>query len=450
MRVFILATICCVMLEEFLVNLLDLPPVLRFLPEAMSGVIVAYVLFAGTRDRFRGVAPKYWIVFGATAVVIVCGIINSGVDVGPLLSGGRFYVRSIPMFFVAAVLPLTEAQLRTQLKWVLALALVQVPVTVYQQWVIQSQGRFTGDDVKGTILDSGILSLFLICCVLVLTGLLLRRRIRPLHYWILFFVLLIPTTINETKATVILLPVGLLATVFLGPPPGKKLKYLGVALAGLVIAGALFIPIYNFTQRYNPHKNEKDITTFFSDEKQLTHYMSSDVGGVGTKKDVRRGDAMVVPFKYLARDPVRLMFGLGMGAVSPSKFGKTFEGTYYMLFLPFLIISFSIFMLEFGLLGLLCVAALFWMVFWDTLYVARRDSTIVGALAVGWTGVVILFVLCLFYTNFHYFASVTYLYGYFSGLICARCVALRAQARVRAPRPRLTRVLSGPTAAGTS
>jgi hypothetical protein len=389
-------------------------------------------------------------VFGAMTLVVICGIVNAGVEAGPLLSGGRFYLRSIPMFFVAAVLPLSEAQVRTQLKWVLGLALLQVPIAIYQQWVIQSQGRFTGDDVKGTVQDSGILSLFLICCVLVLTGLLLRRRIRPLYYWILFFVLLIPTTINETKVTVIFLPVGLLATVFLGPPPGKKLKYLGMALAGLVIAGALFIPIYSFTQRYNPHKNEKDITTFFSDEKQLTHYMSSDVGGVGTKKDVRRGDAMVVPFKYLARDPVRLMFGLGMGEVSPSKFGKNFEGSYYQLFVPFLIISFSVFMLEFGLLGLACIGALFWMVFWDTLYVARRDSTLLGAVAVGWTGVVILFVACVFYTTFHMFSSATYLYGYFSGLICARCVALRAQEHVPAPRPGVARVLGRSTAAGMS
>ena len=127
----------------------------------------------------------------------------------------------------------------------------------------------------------------------------------------------------------------------------------------MVVAGALFIPLYSFTQRFNPHKNEREITGFFSDQKQMTHYLSSDVGGVGTKKDVRRGDAIVVPFQYLARDPVQLMFGLGMGAVSPSKFGKSFEGAYYMLFLPFLITSFSVFLLEFGLLGLAVIGGAF-------------------------------------------------------------------------------------------
>ncbi|MGA8755876.1 MAG: hypothetical protein WB611_06035, partial [Stellaceae bacterium] len=275
MQAFILALFCCVTLDEFLVKVLSLPPILRFLPEAMSMVLAAYVLFAGMRNGFRLVAPKYWLAFGLMTLVVVCGIINNKTGAGPLLSGARFYLRSIPMFFLPAVLPMSEPQIKRQLRWLLVLALVQVPVAVYQQWVIQSEGRFTGDDVKGTVQDSGILSVFLICCILVLTGLLLRRRIRPLHYWILFLVLLIPTTINETKVTVIFLPLGLLATVFLGPAPGKKLKYLGMAVAGLVVAGALFIPIYSFTQRYNPHKNEKDVTSFFSDQKQMSHYLSS-------------------------------------------------------------------------------------------------------------------------------------------------------------------------------
>jgi hypothetical protein len=424
MQAFTLIVICCVMLNDFLVKLLGLPAILHFLPEAMSAVVVVYVLFAGTRDRFRLVAPKYWFAFGAMAVVIVCGIINNASEVGPLLSGMRFYLRAVPMFFLPAVLPLTENQIKRQLKWLLMLAVVQVPMAVYQQWVIHSAGRFTGDDVRGTMMDSGILSLFLICAVLVLTGLLLRRRIRPLAYWALFFLLLIPTTINETKVTVIFLPVGLLVTLLIAAEPGKKLKYIGMACAALVIAGALFVPIYNFTQSHNPYKNEKDITAFFTNEKALGKYMSSGIGGVGTTKDVRRGDAIVVPFEFLAQDPVRLMFGLGMGAVSPSNFGKNFEGSYYVLFQKFLIISFTFFLLELGVLGVIVIGVLFWMVFSDTLVVAREDDTLIGGLAAGWIGVVVIFAIDVGYTIFHEFTSVTYLYWYFSGLICARCMAL--------------------------
>src|ERR1700722_7585298 len=155
MQIFTLILIICVMLSDYLVKTFTLPTVLRFLPEAMSAVVVVYVLLAGTRDRFRLVAPKYWFTFGALAIVIVCGIINNAAEVGPMLSGMRFYLRAVPLFFLPAVLPLSDDQLKRQLKWLLAVSILQVPVAVYQRWVVQSEGRFTGDDVRGTIGDSG-------------------------------------------------------------------------------------------------------------------------------------------------------------------------------------------------------------------------------------------------------------------------------------------------------
>jgi len=144
------------------------------------------------------------------------------------------------------------------------------------------------------------------------------------------------------------------------------------------------------------------------------------VTGVGTAKDVRRGDAVVVPLQFLSTDPARLAFGLGLGSVSPSNFGKNFEGPYFQLFKQFLIMSFVFFVLEFGVLGVLMIGALFWMVFADTLVVAREDDSLVGALAAGWTGVVSVFGLGIGYTLLHQFTSMTYLYWYFAGIICAR------------------------------
>jgi hypothetical protein len=429
MQAFTLVLLCYVMFSDFLVKTLGLPPLLRFLPEAMSGIIVLYVLFAGTRDRFRFVAPKYWFAFGAMVVVIVCALVNNPTGAGPVLSGMRFHLRAAPLFFLAAVLPMSDNNIKRQLKCLLALGLLQVPVAIYQRYIIDQAGRFSGDDVRGTVMDSGILSLYLICVVLILTGLLMRKRIRPRWYALLFFILLFPTTINETKVTVIFLPLGLVATLLLAGEPGKRLKYLSMGVVALLVAGALFIPIYNYTQVHNPFKNERDITAFFSDKKKLGKYLSSDVGGLGTKKDVRRGDAVIVPLEYLAQDPVKLMFGLGIGAVSPSQLGTNFEGTYYLLFEKFLIISFTTFLLEFGLLGLMVIGVLFWMVFFDTLTVLRRDDSLVGALAAGWSGVVVIFAIDVFYTNFHEFTCVTYLYWYFSGLICARCVALAYKER---------------------
>ncbi|MDP9009209.1 MAG: hypothetical protein M3N91_11000 [Pseudomonadota bacterium] len=439
MQGFLLVLICCVMSSDFVVYSLGLPSVMHFIPELMSGVVIVYVLIFGTRDHFRLVAPKYWLVFGALAFVMLCGIILNGTGAGPIISGMRFYLRGVPIFFLAAVLPITDVHLRRQFKWLLALAFIQVPLTGYQRWVVMSQGRFTGDDVHGTVLDSGVLTMFLVCAVFILTGLLLKHRLSKLLYCVLFLLLLIPTTINETKVTVVFLPLGLLVTVLLGAARGKRLTYAGIGLTVLIAFGAVFIPVYDMMQAHNPYKIK--IVDFFTNEKALNNYLAvsnkNSEAGIGRTKLAGRGDSIVVPLAYLARDPVDLAFGLGLGNVSPSNLGRNFEGAYFRLFRSVLVTSFAYFTLEFGLIGVLLIGCLFCVIFMDAVRVARLDQGLTGALAAGWTGVMALFALATVYNVFFQFASVTYLYWYFAGVIAARGVALgyqAAQVPTRSPR----------------
>lgn len=416
--------VCCVMTSDFLVRTFSLPGALHFLPEVLSAAVVLYVAIVGTRDRFRLVAPKYWLVFGAFALVIVCGIINNAPGAGPMLSGARFHLRAFPLFLLAAVAPPSEKQLKRLLKLVFVFAAIQVPLTVKQRWVVQSEGRHTGDEVWGTVMDSGILSIFLICVALVLTGLRLRKRIGTFAYAVLAFLILIPTTINETKGTLVMLPFGIMFTLIAGTERGKRLRYAGLATLGLAAFVAFFIPVYNMMEVHNPFKNEKDITNYFTNEKQLERYMSSHVAGPGTTKDVRRGDAIMVPLQFLARDPAQLAFGLGIGSVAPSNLGKNFEGGYFELFSNFLITSFTVLLLEFGVCGVLVVGIMLWMIFMDTLAVARDDESFFGAFAVGWVGVLSMVALGMLYTTFHEFPLTTYFSWYFSGVMCARRMSL--------------------------
>jgi hypothetical protein len=426
MQTIILVIICFVMLIDFAIQSFALPSIIRFIPEIMSGIVLLYVLVAGTRDRFRLVAPKYWFVFGALMVVILCGIINGNPGAGPVIGGMRLYFRAAPMFFLAAVLPMNSDQLKLQLKLLLGLAFIQLPVAAYQRWLVYSENHFSGDSVQGTLMDSGILSMFLICAALVLTGLLLKRRIGGLWYAVLFLILLIPTTINETKVTVVFLPLGLIVTLLVGADRGKRLRYAGMGLAVLVVFGAIFVPVYNVLEERNHYKVE--IVDFFTNPQELDKYVVGTgqpaTAGLGGKKLVHRGEAIVFPIKFLARDPAQLAFGLGLGNVSPSNLGKNFQGAYYGLFQNILIISFAYFVLELGLLGVVLIAILFWLVFSDSLAVARSDDSLVGAIAAGWTGVVAVFVLATIYNSFHYFTSVTFLYWYLSGIICARRMSL--------------------------
>jgi hypothetical protein len=444
MQSVILIIFCCATLWDFIVQSFALPSIVRFVPEVLSMLVMLYVLVAGTRDRFRLVAPKYWLVFGALALVILCGIINSNPGSGPLISGMRFYFRAMPLFFLAAVFPMTEERLATQLKVLLGLAFIQLPFAAYQRWVVMSEGRFSGDFVTGTLLDSGILSMFLICAALVLTGLLLKRRIGARWFLVMFLLMLFPTTIDETKVTVIWLPIGLLVTLMFGAAPGKRLRYAGIAVALLIVFGAIFVPVYDKMEEKDP--NRIDIVDFFTDTQKLNRYLTAHGSkaakeGLGGKVTAHRGQALLDSLSYLAKDPVRLAFGLGLGNVSPSQTGKDFEGSYYRLFSNLLVISFIYFVLELGVLGVLLIGVLLWMVFSDSLAVARSDDSLMGALGAGWTGVVAIFAIGMIYTNFHFFTSVTFLYWYFSGVVCARRMELRlATARIprAAAQPRLS------------
>jgi hypothetical protein len=325
------------------------------------------------------------------------------------------------------VLPMTEDDLKRQLKVLLGLAFLQLPITVYQRWIIYSADRFSGDDVRGTILDSGILSMFLICGALVLTGMMLKRRIGMFWYAVGFILLLFPTTINETKVTALFVPFGLFVTLVLGAEQGKRIRYAGLTLMVLVVFGAIFVPVYDKLEEGSA--GNPTIEDFFSNQKKLDRYVISQGGakavGIGGSKIAHRGEAITIPLKYLAKDPVQLAFGLGLGNVSPSQSGKNFEGAYYMLFHSILTISFTFFVLEFGSFGFILIAVLNWMIFSDSLAVGRRDNSMWGALAAGWTGVVAIFMVAMFYNNFHFFTSITYLYWYLSGLICARLMSLR-------------------------
>jgi hypothetical protein len=429
MQAFILAMFCVAMLNDYLIQLLDLPPIARFVPELMSAGVILYVFVAGTRDRFRLVAPKYWLIFGALSVVILCGIINNSPGAGPVISGMRFYFRAAPFFFLAAVLPLSQAQIMRQLKLLLVLAFIQLPISGYQRWLVYDAGKFSGDTVQGTLMDSGILSMFLICGVLILTGLLLKRRINALWYTVLFLLLLSPTTINETKVTVIFLPLGLLVTLLVGAEQGKRLRYAGMALVILVAFGAIFVPVYNMFEERNHYK--VDIVDFFSSAQELDKYVAGTgqrtTVGLGTQKMVHRGDAITFPLQYLSKDPALLAFGLGLGNVSPSNLGRNFQGSYYSLFQNILVISFAYFLLEFGLFGVILIAILFWMVFSDSVAIARSDDGLLGGIAAGWTGVVAVFLISTVYNDFHYFTSVTFLYWYISGIICARRVSMAGE-----------------------
>jgi hypothetical protein len=410
--------ILSVSVGSYLTGIGVLPKLARYIPEILSIVAAAYVVLAGPRDRFRFVPARYWIAFVATGLVVICGIAAHAVAPGPLIGGIRFYLRAIPFFFLPAVYPYTDQQLGRQLKVLLAISLLQLPISAYQRLLIMLAHRWSGDPVIGTMVISSIMSIFLIGSICIATGFMLRQRLSIPVFLMLFVIFIIPTTINETKATLFLLPIGLTTSFLIGSAPGKRLRVGMFAIALVAIFGAIFVPIYNhFSTIDNPYPFT--IMQFFGDPHMVAKTIDKDAG-VGTREEVGRGDALIVPLREYASSPMDLLVGAGIGNASKSSVGNQQAGAYYQVFGRYAETSSAgTFILEIGVLGSALVVWLYWMIFRDAAFVATHDKGIKGSIALGWVGMTAVMAIATFYKQTLGFESLSYLFWYFSGLIAA-------------------------------
>jgi hypothetical protein len=418
MQLLVLAMILSVSVASYLTEVRLAPGVLKFLPEALSVVAFTSVLLLGPHERFRFLAARYWVVFSSLGAIMICAAIINHVAPGTLIGGMRDYLRAIPFFFIPVVFEFSETQIRTQLRLLLAIALLQLPISLYQRYEVAAHGRWSGDPVTGTLAISSIMSLFLIGATCIAAALTLRGRLRLTFFLVLFLLFIIPTTINETKGTVLLLPVGLVTTLLVGSPRGKRLRLGLSAFALLALFAAVYVPVYDyFAAANNPYPYT--VENFFSDPHMLGRYVDQGTD-LGSRKEAGRWDALVVPLQAFASDPVHFLLGVGIGNGSAWGFGTAYIGDYYGLFGRYTTLtSGAAFIVEIGVLGLALVLMLYAIVLRDAYAVAKNEETLVGSIALAWLGITLVMTLATFYKSLHFFESLSYLYWYFSGLVAA-------------------------------
>ena len=415
MQLFIYTALIVVTTSSFLVDAGLLPSALRYGPEIVAMIAVGIFLTFGMRTGFRGVRPAYWLVLGALATVFIFSAVANGVDAGPIFAALRNYLRPLPFFLLPAVISTQRLQVKKQLLLMLLIALIQLPIAWYQRSILPT-GSFTGDYTTGTMLNSGALSIFLISCACVLTACYLRRLISLKFYLPMLLLVLLPTTLNETKATVLLLPAGLLTTFVLAQRGSARFLAVIKGVVVLLFFAAIFIPVYDYYDAGNPSRD--GIVEFFSNPDQISRYSTRDAD-IGDTDKVGRGDAITLPLRVMADDPIHLVFGYGPGNVSDSALGKRFRGEYFSTFQPFLMTLWTIVSLELGLLGFGTLLLLMWLIFQDALALARGDTGLPGALGLGWSGVVCVFVLAFFYKTLMPFTGLSFSFWYFAGLVAA-------------------------------
>jgi len=112
------------------------------------------------------------------------------------------------------------------------------------------------------------------------------------------------------------------------------------------------------------------------------------------------------------------MLGLGIGSVANSSLGPRFVGRYHDLFEPFMRNAFPRLFLELGILGLLLIAAIYAKTLGDSVRVGRvAQGGFVHGFALGWTGVVAVMAVAIFYKDIVALTSLSYVFWYGSGLV---------------------------------
>ena len=395
-----------------------------YTPEILSLIAAGYVLVVGMQSRFRFVRPVYWLVFGALLLLVVVSAIVNHLQPGPMFAGIRNYLRVMPFFFLPAVLLITDRQLKTQLTVLLVLCFVQLPLAYQQRLqtiavaaqrgILETEGT-TGDLTFGTLMFSGLLTLFLIGAACVLTSFYLRHRLSGGRYLALLFLVLLPTALNETKITLFVLPVALLTVFIIGSEAGTRVRNVAV---GLLFTGAfvgVFLSIYDY---YMAPRWGYGLIDFLMMEGRVEAYLTRGVQ-VGDQQSGGMLDGTFAAWAELSRDPMKLMLGFGIGNASDSALGAQFSGEYFRFFQHLYMKSMTYFLLEFGLLGSSLILLLHWLIFVESARLAQRGDSTVAMLALGWCGVSAVIAVGIIYSELISSVAFSYLYWYFSGVIVA-------------------------------
>jgi len=406
-----------------------------YLAELISGILFIFIVLRASYTKSFFLPNKYALLAVIYLAHILCGLILNNVSAGPTFLGARLYFKYIPFFLLPAVYAFSEKQIATQIKILLLFALAQIPVALFQKF-IQFRGIYTGDVVRGTLDTSSAVSIFLVSAIVIILGFYLKNRISAKHFIILALLLFLPTTINETKGVVILFPFAIFTVILFSAKDRHAKKRIVNVMAVTVLFGFIFSVVYS-AFFITDERAKTGVFEFFSDPDKVMSYLyreeefSLDLlkpkkGGqvIATSHEksheyYSRLNVMIAPISLLSNDPTKLLFGLGIGNVSPTK-RSVIQGDYVHLskVLGAAETVVSIIIWETGVIGLILLLVFCYMLFSDARRLSSYD-TYNGALALGWLGVVMIFVLSFPYKNVLVFKAIGVLFWYLSGYIAS-------------------------------
>lgn len=413
-----------------------MPSLMLNLSVPLAALVFVVFIFEALRNNKFDFPVKY-VLFSVVLIflIIISAIVNEQRS-GAILLGLKTYFPMIPFFLLPFACNFDSKDMKPFLFAFLVLALLQFPLSFYQRFILFGDSMHTGDVITGTLGLSSYLSMYLLCTLAVLMGFLLRKKLKLVFFLAILPVLFAPTTINETKGTLFLLPIALIGPAVAHAIFEKRIMHLLPIGIFVSLGFAGFIAMFNFIESSagNESFEERSLLEYsFMGRKVEVDARDTPVIGkrkVNRERDVGRGDSMLYAFKAISKDPFTLVMGKGLGNLTESSI-DILKGDFerYEHLLPMYTVV-SILTWELGVIGLLMALWINYSVFRDTWHVAKSD-TAEADFALGWLAVIVILTMAMFYKNLIWGSVLSSFYWFFSGYFCALRVRSPAADTVR-------------------
>jgi hypothetical protein len=282
----------------------------------------ASILYEGTnRDPHRPGMPAFMIL-GLLFIAYAMGMLvasDSGLAEG--FSAVKRYFQYWGVMFILATVAFAPRLVRRWLLFMLLLAMVQLPLAIYQRIVLMPlrlnmpdsvvpvdiiAGTFEGSITGGA--NSNVMAFFLIAVIAGLLAAYRESMLKRTTLWLLLAIVSAPLALGETKLVVVLLPAALLI-VFADLVRKRPFAFGAGAIATLVVIGVL---AYSYVALQATEGREG--MTF---EQRIEENLEYNFGSRGYFGGASLNRGNVVPFwwnEHGAKDPAGTVFGHGLGA----------------------------------------------------------------------------------------------------------------------------------------
>lgn len=406
------------MFYPFLTELGILPGASKWLAELISMFYLALSLIAFAINKEANIGFKYLFYYFLLFVTILIGAVVNFSSASAIILGIRHYFKYLPFFIFPLVYKFEEKDLKLFMQLMLVFLFMQLPVCVIQRFIMFS-GMGTGDVVRGTVGGSGSLSIMLICSMAILYAFHLKGRITRKFFYFSAFLLFLPTTINETKITFLLLPFALLLPNLLIRDENffkKTKKIFGYAFSISILLSAFVI---SYNMMYTTSESDS-LFEYLKREKEGKGYLFNDEESIADLKErgrkIGRGDALVLANNYLIKDLKTYIFGIGIGNALPTKIKFLASGNEdIQQYDPDIITITNVFW-EMGLIGIILQLCIYFFV-WVDMYSLVKNRKLLGAVALGWCGVTFSAIISLLYLNIYNHDTYNLVFWFFTGII---------------------------------